>query len=81
MSKEIIDYDRKFFAKNLDRISKSYQNEIRANQNRAREKAIEYVEKNMFNAREALNTEVQQLLKQFNKSGDDVLNMKKLIKT
>lgn len=59
MSKEIIDYDRKFFAKNLDRISKSYQNEIRANQNRAREKAIEYVEKNMFNAREALNTEVQ----------------------
>ena len=81
MSKEIIDYDRKFFTKQLDRVAKSYQNEIRAHQTRAREKAIEYVEKNMFVAREELQSEVQRLLQQFSKSSADVEGMKKLIKT
>lgn len=63
LSKEIIDFDKKFFQRQLDRLAKTYQTELRANQSRAREKAIEYVEKNMYMAKEALQNEIQLILK------------------
>jgi hypothetical protein len=54
LSKEILEFDKKFFLRQLERLAKSQQTELRTNQVRAKEKAIEYVEKNMFVAKEAL---------------------------
>lgn len=54
VSREILDYDKQFFQRQLNRITKSYQSEIKTQQMRAKEKAIEYVERNMFLAKEAL---------------------------
>jgi hypothetical protein len=42
----------------LDRIAKSYQQEMRTMKARAREKAIEFVERNMYIAKEAMGKEV-----------------------
>jgi hypothetical protein len=54
VSREILEFDKQFFQRQLNRIAKSYQAEIRTQQLKARDKAIEYVERNMFLAKETL---------------------------
>ena len=61
VSPEIVEFDKKFFHRQLDRIAKSYQQEMRTMKARAREKAIEFVERNMYIAKEAMGKEVRHI--------------------
>jgi hypothetical protein len=67
VSPEIVEFDKKFFHRQLDRITKSYQQEMRTMKARAREKAIEFVERNMYIAKEAMTKEINHITKQFDK--------------
>ena len=60
-----MEFDKKFFHRQLDRITKSYQQEMRTMKARARDKAIEFVERNMYIAKEAMTKEINQVTRQF----------------
>ena len=65
VSPEIVEFDKKFFHRQLDRITKSYQQEMRTMKARAREKAIEFVERNMYIAKEAMTKEINHVTRQY----------------
>jgi hypothetical protein len=72
VNREILDYDKQFFLRQLARITKSYQSEIKTQQMKAKEKAIEYVERNMFLAKEALQKELAVIMKQYEEAKAEV---------
>jgi hypothetical protein len=61
----------------LNRIAKSYQAEIRTQQMKAREKAIEYVERNMFLAKETLQKELVHIQAQFQANKEEIEGMRR----
>lgn len=64
----MLEFDKRFFQRQLDRLAKTYKDELRKMQARAKEKAVEYVEKNMSYAKESLTSEMQNIMRQFDKS-------------
>ena len=58
LTKEILDYDKQFFQKQLNKMSKAYQVEIKNQLIKAREKAIDYVEMNLSRAKDQLHLEI-----------------------
>ena len=80
ISKEILEFDKRFFTRQLERLAKSYQAELRNMQIKAREKAIEYVEKNMYVAKEALQNEMQLIMRQFDKAAMEKVEIMRDIK-
>ena len=77
VSREILEFDKQFFQRQLNRIAKSYQAEIRTQQMKARDKAIEYVERNMFLAKETLQKELTHLQAQFQESKQEIEGMRR----
>eukprot|EP00347_Sterkiella_histriomuscorum_P014629 403360151 len=64
LTPDILEFDKKFFQNQLDKVSKAYQVEIRNQQIMAREKAIEYVELNLTRAKQQLQTEMRGMILQ-----------------
>jgi chromosome segregation ATPase len=77
VSRETLEFDKQFFQRQLNRIAKSYQAEIRTQQMKARDKAIEYVERNMFLAKETLQKELTHLQAQFQESKQEIEGMRR----
>ena len=81
VSPEIVEFDKKFFHRQLDRITKSYQQEMRTMKARARDKAIEFVERNMYIAKEAMTKEINHVTRQFEKQVQENDALKKHAKS
>ncbi|CDW89787.1 UNKNOWN [Stylonychia lemnae] len=64
LTKEILEFDKKFFQNQLNKIIKAYQVEIRTQQYKAKEKAIEYVEYSLTRGKQLLQNEMNKILSQ-----------------